>query len=286
MTQLKTLPMLNRINTTIVEEDINTPYGKALVAGWLQAWNEMEPNCVIELLSFSNPKSWYLNGPKPYTSSNVKISDYYTIEVDKPQENMIHTLQHILDRVEQKSVIFIDNLDSLILYVGLAYALWFLEMLNKKVNRYVCLFKRDCIPNKLSCIKTLGNTYVKLHQYSSMHSNNEFVYVATYIHRKPGGAIMRGSELVKQDIETYEIKSENLKTQFNSEKSITNANDSAKIVSSFRIEINEREMKQRDNTPLPYTLTTNLTDNTSKILYVPDEVDDLDEEDPDDDLCI
>ncbi|KAK2587817.1 hypothetical protein KPH14_003918 [Odynerus spinipes] len=286
MIQLKTLPLLNRISTTIVEEDISAPYGKILIAGWLQTWKEMEPNCTIDLLSFSNPKSWYLNGPKPYTLDNVKISDYYTVEVDKPQENFVNTLQHILDKVTKKSVIFIDNLDSLILYVGLAYSLWFIEMLSRKVERLVCLFRRDCIQNKLSCIETFGNTYVKLHNYSGMHSNNEYAYIANYTHRKPGGTITRGSELVKQDIKTYEIKSENLKTQLNSEKNSTPANDAPKIVSSFRIEINEHEMKQRENTPLPYTLTTNVTSNTSKILYVPDEVDDLDEEDPDDDLCI
>lgn len=286
MIKLKTLPLLDRTSTIIVEEDINVPYGKVLIAGWLQMWKEIEPNSIIELLSFANPKSWYLNGPKPYILNNVNISDYYTVELNKPKENFVNTLQDILARVTQKSIVFLDNLNSLILYAGFANSLQFIEKLNKKVERLICLFRKDCIPNKILCIETLGNTYVRLHKYCGMHSNNEFTYIANYIHRKSGGTILLGSELVRQDIKTYEIQSENLKTQFNSGKNSTITNDATKIVSSFRIEINEQEMKQRENTLLPYIPATNMVNNECKILYVPDEVDDLDEEDPDDDLCI
>ncbi|XP_043667842.1 elongator complex protein 5 [Vespula pensylvanica] len=286
MIKLKTLPLLDRTSTIIVEEDINVPYGKVLIAGWLQMWKEIEPNSIIELLSFANPKSWYLNGPKPYILNNVNISDYYTVELNKPKENFVNTLQDILARVTQKSIVFLDNLNSLILYAGFANSLQFIEKLNKKVERLICLFRKDCIPNKILCIETLGNTYVRLHKYCGMHSNNEFTYIANYIHRKSGGTILLGSELVRQDIKTYEIQSENLKTQFNSGKNSTITNDATKIVSSFRIEINEHEMKQRENTLLPYIPATNMVNNECKILYVPDEVDDLDEEDPDDDLCI
>nr|XP_050848780.1 elongator complex protein 5 [Vespula vulgaris] len=286
MIKLKTLPLLDRTSTIIVEEDINVPYGKVLIAGWLQMWKEIEPNSIIELLSFANPKSWYLNGPKPYILNNVNISDYYTVELNKPKENFVNTLQDILARVTQKSIVFLDNLNSLILYAGLANSLQFVEKLNKKVERLICLFRKDCIPNKILSIETLGNTYVRLHKYCGMHSNNEFTYIANYIHRKSGGTIMLGSELVRQDIKTYEIQSENLKTQFNSGKNSTITNDASKIVSSFRIEINEHEMKQRENTLLPYVPATNMANNECKILYIPDEVDDVDEEDPDDDLCI
>ncbi|OAD54807.1 hypothetical protein WN48_06006 [Eufriesea mexicana] len=50
------------------------------------------------------------------------------------------------------------------------------------------------------------------------------------------------------------------------------------------IEINENEMKQRKETVLPYIIKTDVT-NTSKIHYHPEDIDDIDEEDPDDDLC-
>lgn len=315
MIKLKTLPLLDKTSTTIVEEgrinyiidiivtyiyifnlnivkrdyfllDINVPYGKVLIAGWLQMWKEIEPNDIIELISFVNPKSWYLNGPKPYTLDNVNITDYYTVELSKTQENFVNTIQDILDRVTKKSIVFLDDLNSLILYAGLANSLRFVETLKKKIGRLICLFRKDCIPNKILSIETLGNTYVRLHKYSGMHSNNEFTYIANYIHRKPGGTILLGSELASQDINTYDIQSENLRTQFNSGKNSTTTNDATKIVSSFRIEINEHEMKQRENTLLPYIPAINTADNKCKILYTPDEVDDLDEEDPDDDLCI
>ncbi|XP_046820483.1 uncharacterized protein LOC124424922 [Vespa crabro] len=286
MIKLKTLPLFDKTSTIIVEEDINASYGKVLIAGWLQMWKEIEPNSIIELITFVNPKSWYLNGPKPYTLDNVNISDYYTVEPNKPQKNFVNILQDILDRVTEKSIVFLDNLNSLILYVGLANSLRFVETLKKKVERLICLFRQDCIPNKILSIETMGTTYVRLDKYCGMHSNNEFTYIANYIHRKPGGKILLGSELVRQDIKTYDIQSENLKTQLNSGKNSSTVNDATKIVSSFRIEINEHEMKQRENTPLPYMSVINAENNKSKILYIPDEVDDLDEEDPDDDLCI
>ncbi|KAI4494472.1 hypothetical protein M0802_008964 [Mischocyttarus mexicanus] len=286
MIKLKTLPLLDRTRTTVVEEDIDVPYGKILIAGWLKMWTEIEPNSIIELLTFVNPKSWYLNGPKPYTLNNVKISDYYTIELDKSEENIVNILDEILDRVTQKSDIILDSLDSLILYAGLANSLRFVEMLKRKIERLICLFRRDCIPDKILSIETLGDTYVRLYKYHGVHLNNEFTYIANYTHCKPGGTIMLGSELVTQNIKTYEIQSENFRTQINSEKNSISTNDAGKIVSSFRLEINEHEMKQKENTPLPYTSTTQMANNECKILYVPDEVDDLDEEDPDDDLCI
>ena len=57
---------------------------------------------------------------------------------------------------------------------------------------------------------------------------------------------------------------------------------------TFELGLSEREKSARDATELPYT--QNSTDKTEEsaghIHYVPDEVDDWDDEDPDDDLDI
>lgn len=105
-----------------------------------------------------------------------------------------------------------------------------------------------------------------------------------FVHRKLGGTILRQREAVNQNNISYEIQTE--KIEMHSKKPDSSfENHKQTIESSFRIEINENEMKQRKETVLPYTLNANAT-NASKIHYQPEDIDDIDEEDPDDDLCI
>ncbi|CAK9828558.1 hypothetical protein ANTRET_LOCUS6066 [Anthophora retusa] len=162
-------------------------------------------------------------------------------------------------------------------------ALWFLEKLNKLVPQIICIYRRDFIENKLVYIETLGSTHVKIEKFSGIQVNKNLHYIIEFIHRKVGGGILKQQELVNQSITSYEIQSEKLEQNKKSESAYENHKQ--KIESSFRIEINEKEMKQRQETILPYMINTN-TINVSKIHYQPEDIDDIDEEDPDDDLCI
>jgi len=194
----------------------------------------------------------------------------------------LENLEHILKTVKLKprNTVIVNCLSSLVLYAGLAKALRFIEKLSKQVSQLICIYRRDLV-QKIPAIETLGTTYVKLEKFTGINSTNNLIYTARLIHRKLGGSITCQTEIIKQDSISYQINAEKITTA-NARKSEANESQPVKIESSFRIEMNAREMEQRDKTPLPYTLNTT---NTSRIFYHPDDVDDIDEDDPDDDLC-
>ncbi|XP_012227508.1 elongator complex protein 5 [Linepithema humile] len=284
MMHLETLPALEGAKVIVIDEGLDAMHAKSLIAGWLYTWKEKDPNCSIDLLSFSDPKLWYTNEPEPLTSKNIHLHDYYSIDINEVTKKDVENLEYILKTIKLKpqSTVIVSCLSSLVLYAGLAKALWFIEKLSKQVSQLVCIYRRDFIQNKVPAIETLGTTYVKLHKYTGICPINSLIYIVELIHRKFGGSIISQTEIVKQDIVSYQISAEKFTTASVRKLDQASTNPPMKIESSFRIEMNAREMEQRDKTPLPYTLNTI---NTSKILYHPDDMDDIDEDDPDDDLC-
>ncbi|XP_033342782.1 elongator complex protein 5 isoform X1 [Megalopta genalis] len=289
MTCVNTLPLLEGAKLTILDEGVDAMYARKLIAGWIQMWKDLDPSKTFDLLLFSDPKSTYRHEPEPFRSSNVHIHDYYTVDVNQLDANTINdkdfdTLEHILKAMETKSTVIIDCLTSLILFVGLSKALWFLEKLNKEVDlQLICIYRRDFVQCQIPCIEALGTKYMKIERFHGIHTNDNINYTVEITHRKPGGKILRQQKLVTQDSTTYEIQSEKVET--NKRLDAIYKNEKQKVESSFRIEISEHEMKQREETVLPYMINSNPT-NTSKIHYQPEDIDDIDEEDPDDDLCI
>lgn len=283
MTYLKTLPLLEGADVIIVDEGLNAEHARSLIAGWLQMWKDNDCNRSFELLSFSNPKSWYLSESNVFSASNVNIHDCYTVDVNAIHRKDFNVLENILKTKNLTSTVIIDCLSSLILYVGLQKALWFLENLRNQTSQLICVYRRDFGQCKVPRVERLGTTYVKLKTSTGARSNDNTNYKVEIVHQKLGGTILRQSELVNQCNATYEIRSIKIETQNNRNTDFVYESQKQKIESSFRIEMNASEMEQRKNTQLPYTL--NVT-NESKILYQPEDVDDIDEDDPDDDLCI
>ena len=264
-------------------------HARKLIAGWIQELKERDPSRVFSLLLFSDSKSSYQNEPKPFASSNVNIFDYYTIDVGNKfdttavGEKDLLNLQHILQTINAKHTVIIDCLISLNSLVGLSKTMWFLERLSKQVPQVICIYKRDFVHNKIPGIETLGTTYVKIQKSPGTTTSKDFNYTVELLHRKMGGGVLKQQEIVSQNNVSCEIVSRKLEQ---SRKMDPVCEDSkSKIESSFRIEISENEMKQRQELTLPYMINTNAV-NTSKIHYHPEDVDDFDEEDPDDDLCI
>lgn len=251
-------------------------------------WKEKKPNHSVDLLSFSDPQPWDM-GLELFASENICMHNYYSLDVNTVVNKDAENLQHILKTVkfDPQNTIIVDCLSSLVLYNGLAKALWFVEKLSRQVSQLICVYRRDFIQNKVFAIETLGTTYVRLKKFSGHTSINNLVYIAQLIHRKSGGSLICQTEVVRQDSTSYEITSEKV-TVSNARKVEENTNQ-PKIESSFRIEMNSREMEQRNQTVLPYLINATSdaanNKNTSKILYEPDEEDDIDEDDPDDDLC-
>ncbi|XP_033345585.1 elongator complex protein 5 [Bombus vosnesenskii] len=286
MTSIKTLPLLEGTKLIVLDEGVNAMYARKLVTGWIQVLKEKDSNCIFNLLLFSNPKSSYQC--EYFASNNVNIFDYYTVNVNNGldisaiSDKDFYNLKHILKTIDTKSTVVIDCLTSLILFVGLSKAMWFLQKLSKDVPQVICIYRRDFVQDKVSYIETLGSTYVKIQKFSGIIANNNTNYIVEFMHRKVGGGILKQQEIVSQNSTSYEIESKKLEQSKKSHP--VYENPKLKIESSFRIEINENEMKQRKEVVLPYTANTNTT-NTSRIHYHPEDIDDFDEEDPDDDLC-
>jgi len=246
----------------------------------VHVWKEKSSDHSIDLLSFSDPKTWY--DDEPLTSANVNLHDYYSVHPTEDAEKKdLENLDHILKTIKLKpqNTVVVNCLSSLVLYVGLGKALRFVEKLSKQVSQLICIYRRDFIQIKVPAIETFGTTYVKLEKFTGINPTNNLIYNAKLTHRKSGGSIICQTEIIRQDIESYQISAEKVAIP-SIHKSET---ESVKIETSFRIEMSAQEMEQRDKTPLPYILNAT---NTSKIFYQPEDIDDIDEEDPDDDLCI
>lgn len=278
MAYMKTLPALAGAKLIVIDEGLDVPYARALITGWCRTWKQEDRDYTIDLLSFSDPEYWYKN--ESYGSADISLHDYYSIDTKKVTRNDLENLECILKTIKSQSrnTVIVDCLSSLILYAGLAKALWFIEKLSRQVSQLVCIYRRDLVQNKIPAVETLGTTYVKLETVAESSSKYNLTYSAKLIHRKLSGSVIRQTELIKQKIETYEINAEKIVVQKPNRGSVSQP---PKIESSFRIEIDAEEMEQRDQTPLPYTLAAT---NASKIFYQPDDADDIDEDDPDDDL--
>lgn len=253
-------------------------------------WKDRDPSVMLDLLLFSAPKSTYEYEPKAFGPENVNIRDYYTADVDQLDVGTVsdkdfNNLEQILNTTETKSAVIVDCLTSLILFVGLSKALWFLEKLSKQVPKLICIYRRDFLQSNIPYVYLLGTTYVRIEKCHDVYSNNNFNYIVEILQRMlvKRGVLIRQNELVTQSSISYEIQSKPIKT--NKRLDTAYKKEKQKVESSFKIEISEHEMKQREETVLPYTINSNPT-NTSKILYQPEDIDDIDEEDPDDDLCI
>ncbi|XP_076647913.1 elongator complex protein 5 [Halictus rubicundus] len=290
MMSIRTLPLLEGAKFIVLDEGSDAMYARKLIAGWIQMWKDKDASLMFDLLLFSDPKSTYEHEPKAFGPENVNIRDYYTVDINQLDASTVNNkdfdnLEHILKTTETKSTVIVDCLTSLILFVGLSKALWFVEKLSKQVPQLICIYRRDFMQSRIPCVNSLGTTYVRIERCHDVYGNNNFNYIVDIIHRKLilGGTVVRHNELVTQSSISYEIQSKKIET--NKRLDAAYKREKQKIESSFKIEISEHEMKQREETVLPYTINSNPT-NTSKILYQPEDIDDIDEEDPDDDLCI
>ncbi|XP_066587571.1 uncharacterized protein Elp5 [Prorops nasuta] len=281
MTSISSLILTEDIKTVVIDEGMDCMYGRILIAGWVQMSIKKDPDVTYDLFSFSSPKCLYMYYSDIFQSKHINILDFYTVKQnDNPINSDDLQLEKILQHAHKDSKIILDCLSSLILYTGFAKAVAFIEKLSRKVKQLICIYRRDCVWKKIPRIETLGNTYVKLEKFHGGYSscNN---YIAKLIHYKLGGLVVRNTEFVTQD-STLEIKTEQLSNEL-SKKPVSIPQEKVKIESSFRLEINENEKKQKEETLLPHTACIT---NESKIIYEPDVADDLDDEDPDEDLCI
>lgn len=258
--------------------DLKANYGRFLILGWIEEYKKQKPEETITILLFSTSKQTYDIHLENATNRNVKVEDYYTIELSENQNNIAEKLDSILSTNSKQQVVIIDCLSSLALVVGRSKTCRFVDKLKNKVNQLICLNCSEFHQENVPSIETLGDVYLRLTETSEGSLKNCIKYYADYTFRKPNGSVTKQCELVTQDLETYSItsnkKNVNEKRVVNEEKTPV-----PNVEATFRLEMNSRELEQKKNVDLPYV-------NSSKIIYNPDLMDDFDEEDPDDDLCI
>ncbi|XP_015124272.1 elongator complex protein 5 [Diachasma alloeum] len=286
MVQIKTLPLLQDARFIVIDEGVEVLRATDLVTGWLQMWKDTGSNHPADLLLFSDPKFTFDHWTEMFKEENLTIHDYYTQDLDNIYKPENIDLREITKRFtsEKQSTVIVNCLSSLILSVGLAKAARFIEKLGNQVSQLICIYRRDFGMHRIPCIETLGSTYVRLDKSSATSSGCDISYEISVTHRKQGGGLLKHHVVITQDILTYEIKSERVPVVQSPKNVQTSPPAALKPQATFRLDMNSRELEQKNETPLPYIINDTNPANESKILYVPDDVDDLDEEDPDDDL--
>ncbi|XP_011300322.1 elongator complex protein 5 [Fopius arisanus] len=282
MVEIKSLPLLQDARFIVIDEGVEVLHGTDLVAGWLNMWKNTGSTHSTDLLLFSDPKIAFDHWTEMFGEKCLRVHDYYTQDIDDIYNLQTVDLKGIMQRFAsgKESTVIINCLSSLILSVGLAEAARFVEKLGTQVSQLICIYRRDFGINRIPAVETLGSTYVRLDK-SSTNSWCDINYEISVTHRKQGGGIIKHHVVITQDISTYEIKSEKIPVQTPKNPQTSPMKPQA----TFRLDMNSRELEQKNETPLPYIINNDRNStNESKILYVPDDIDDLDEEDPDDDL--
>lgn len=263
---------------------VDSNYAEYLLLGWLEAIRKKNFQQPVKILLFSNSKHSLQRLIESTNLANIEIEDYFSIDL---QNEKVDLYEHLIDFTKQHSdsIFIIDCLSTLALQIGIAQACRFVEKLYQNHKSQVfCINRRDFhldIPR----IETLGDVYIRLEKSRKLSFESNINYQISVLHKKPGGGIARWNESVRQNAETYNIELGKVIAEVPKTKINIPVETAIKPQASFRIEMSEEEIKQRDSVPLPYILPGN-PGSGSKIIYVPDDVDDLDEEDPDDDLDI
>lgn len=262
---------------------VEATFAETLITGWLKMCQRKNPNNKIEMLLFSSPKHLHSDQFNSIKLDNINISDFYSIKANET-DSIPEKLQKYLPTLPQNSIVIINCLSTLSLSVGLEKTISFVEKLKEKAGQLIGISRRDFGNLNVPKIETYGTTYLKLQQHFRIAQNNTIAYEGRYTHRKPGGGILRQSEFVTQDVTTYEITSVKISSDSSRKTKKAISEKPKEVKASFRIEMNEKEMEQRRNTPLPYTAAIN--PQKTSIYYEPEDVDDDEEEDLDDDLDI
>ncbi|XP_033219359.1 uncharacterized protein LOC117174382 [Belonocnema kinseyi] len=283
MSNIQCLPFLEGTKFIVVDEGVEATFAETLITGWLKMWQSKNLSNKIEMLLFSSPKHLHADQFNSMKLDNINISDFYSIKANET-ESIPEKLQKYLTTFPQNSIVIINCLSTLSLSVGLEKTISFVEKLKEKAGQLIGISRRDFGNLNIPKIETYGTTYLKLEQHFRIAQNNTIAYEGRYTHRKPGGGILRQSEFVTQDVTTYEITSAKISNDSSRKTKKAFSEKPKAVQTSFRIEMSDKEMEQRRNTPLPYTAAINPQKTT--IYYEPEDVDDDEEEDLDGDLDI
>ncbi|KAL7287801.1 hypothetical protein TKK_0018176 [Trichogramma kaykai] len=261
----------------VVDEDVNAAYADYLIIAWLQQMKKNNDQRSVQILLFSKPSQTL---QKVFESSQIKnycVIDFFKLTEEKDiYQSCVNTVAQNLN-----SIFVINCLSTLALQIGTAKACQFVEKLsqNQKLTVF-CIYKRD-IKQNIPRIESLGSVYIKLKKSKKVTVHSKINYEVSVVNKKLGGSIVQWNESIQQSVLDFTFTSTIIPNTCVKAEKYTPPTVSTKSLTTFKIEMSEQEMKQRDSVPLPYTLMNKVGGD---IIYIPDDNDDYDEEDPDEDL--
>lgn len=239
-------------------------------------------HCLLDTI-MNNLGKFHLIKTNPYRHASQL--DCEVFDVIKVKNNNICDIikQHYQDT--SNSILLIDDLTRLMVYMKneIKPILSLLTTLHHKGNHVICIGQRfNCYEEFLKNLEYLSTIYASVttdyDHYVALIDNNVGVTHRTLAEKQLARITYKftlarysGKTLFKP----FSRPRGNL-------ESITDENSIEML--SFNLGLTDKEREAKDNVVLPFTRAQD--PSISKIFYYPDKNDDVDEEDPDDDLNI
>jgi hypothetical protein len=201
------------------------------------------------------------------------------------------------------SVVIIDSLSPLLTHLSAPFTCQTLNDLQQRKRTGCCVAQIICLVHSdlhdesditaLNYISTTVITHRDVAVSSGKHSS-EFSGQCEVIHKRKSGKVIRMTEHYTIDKMWKLTSVQDPKSQHAcpAEDTISTADPTANL--TFNLRLSEQEREAKDSVILPFTYTavekarqlSGKPGTCGQIFYQPDDADDIDEEDPDDDLDI
>jgi len=190
-------------------------------------------------------------------------------------------------------IVIIDSLTPLIYSVGFTrcyrefHSLLARSTKGVTVSQVVCLVHEDTLPDAhvtLPQLCHLATSSIRIGPSTPLSRGNP---IASVTHKKQGGKVVRHVECYSVDTDNkvkIEVLTEVMPTNIGVNKDVGEDSDLPHDLTTFKLSLGQQEREARSQLVLPY-LRVN-SEKGGRVFYQPDAADDLDEEDPDDDLDI
>lgn len=204
------------------------------------------------------------------------IGDLTPLNMDSPANELI---KELLRASQNSSLIILDSLTHLICTQNLPNLIECLQTLEKDSSSVICFLHRHChSESAISRFESLASIIVNV-----SNDPTHQCYVAACTLRKKDA---RRGLIIKQSKEFIKIGTNLLIDLVNpnrgketSEDQQSNASVPESMDLPFKLSLKETERQAKESMVLPYQKTAE-----SKVFYIPGKEDDIDDEDPDDDL--
>ncbi|CAG2109350.1 unnamed protein product [Medioppia subpectinata] len=229
------------------------------------------------------PANVWLKSFDPSLTDRLRVVDlfnaYHTID-----DNFGHHLMRELDQLDGESVVVIDSLTPILLMDSLHESVCLLNQLMNRFKQLVSVLHVDCHSQHVNeSVEQLSHSVI--HLSPKITDNSVECFKAIIRHRKPH---RKTHFAVQQSIEFFTISDCNIvyvkdiNETLNGQSFGDQSSADPTLNIPFNLSLKSSELEAKNNLLLPYIKTHEET----KVFYEFDKNDDIDEEDPDEDLDI